>query len=135
VALVVLDPIHQSVEWINAGHPAPLIISPTDPPQELGVTGPLLSTLGGNWRAESMALKPDELIVLCTDGITESHDGDGEQLENEGLISLVTASRIAGASAPADVVAHVLAAARDRARDWDRDDVTLVVATLDSLPG
>jgi len=130
VALVILDPIHNSVEWINAGHPAPLIIGPAGEPRELDVTGPLLSTLGGSWRSESCALAAGDLVVVCTDGITESHDAGGEQLEQEGLIALMSQAKTAGVSAPAEVVAHVLAAARDRAADWERDDVTLVVATL-----
>lgn len=134
VALVILDPIHGRVEWINAGHPAPLIIGQTGTPRELEVTGPLLSTLGGNWRSESSALAPGELVVVCTDGITESHDGGGEQLELDGLSALIAQAKAAGISAPAEVVAHVLAAARDRATDWDRDDVTLVVAALNEPP-
>jgi CHASE3 domain sensor protein len=134
VALVILDPIHQRVEWINAGHPAPLIIGPTGTPRELEVTGPLLSTLGGNWRSESIEFAPGELVVVCTDGITESHDGDGSQLDQDGLSSLIAQAKTAGIWAPAEVVAHVLAAARDRATDWDRDDVTLVVAALNEPP-
>lgn len=130
VTILILDPIHRNVEWINAGHPAPLIISPIGTTRELGVTGPLLSTLGGNWRSDTAALVDSELVVAWSDGITESHDEDGEQLEAAGLVSLISQARAADLSAPCDVVAHVLAAARNRATDWGRDDITLVIATL-----
>ncbi len=134
VALVIVDPNTRSVEWINAGHPAPLIIGSDGSAFELGVTGPLLSTLGGNWRSDSVGIDHGDLIVVCTDGITESHDADGDQLEEAGLVTLIDHARKSGNSTPQAVVAHVLAAARNRATDWDRDDVTLVAAQLQALP-
>ncbi len=130
VVIVVLDPMGKSVEWVNAGHPEPMILNPDGLRHSLLVTGPLLSTLGGNWQSATTTLADDELIVAWTDGITESHDATGDQLEEDGLLALIEQARQERITQPAKLVPQVLAAARNRSTDWDRDDVTLVIAAL-----
>ena len=72
-------------------------------------------------------LEPGAALLMWTDGLTESRDAAGEELGDDGLQALV-ASALDAERTSAGVVAHVLAAARARAVDWRRDDVTLVVA-------
>ena len=43
---------------MNARHLPPMIISPDGSYRELGMTGPLMSELGGAWRSETIKLGP-----------------------------------------------------------------------------
>ena len=129
VAVVAIDPVEAKIEWLNAGH-LPPFIQLSEGSLELGVTGPLLSTLGGQWSTETADLGPEDLLIMCTDGITESHDERGEQLDESGLSAFVRTATADEANGLPEVVAQVVALARARAVDWDRDDATLVAARL-----
>lgn len=128
-AIVVMDPATGSIEWANAGHLPPIVLSSSGTHQELDVTGPLMSTLGGAWTSKTLELKPRDLVILWTDGITESKDREGEQLELEGLVELATTAMKRDPE-PEQIVEAVLAEARNRSVDWRRDDVTLIVGTF-----
>jgi sigma-B regulation protein RsbU (phosphoserine phosphatase) len=111
------------VSWANAGHHAPLILD--EGATELVATGPLLSVLGGEWSTQHTHLGPGAALLLWTDGLTESHDADGLELGDDGLRALLQDARLAE-DGSRGLVQHILAAARARATDWRRDDVTLV---------
>lgn len=125
-AVVVVDPATGVVHWANAGHHPPWIVT-GGLTVDLAATGPLLSILGGEWTTAQTHLEPGAALLMWTDGLTESRDAAGEELGDDGLQALV-ASALDAERTSAGVVAHVLAAARARAVDWRRDDVTLVVA-------
>ncbi|MFN8129242.1 MAG: SpoIIE family protein phosphatase [Candidatus Nanopelagicales bacterium] len=125
-AVVVLNPATGMVHWANAGHHPPWIMN-GDVTVELVSTGPLLSILGGEWSTQQTQLEPGAALVMWTDGLTESSDDQRTELGDEGLRALVAAA-LGAEDTSAGVVAHILAAARARAVDWRRDDVTLVVA-------
>lgn len=120
---VVIDPRTGLLLWANAGHHAPWLISAAL--TELVPTGPMMSVLGGEWTNHSTQLEPGAMLGLWTDGLIESHDVDGEELGEEGLKHLVY-SALSVEETSAGFVRHVLAAARSRAVDWQRDDVTMV---------
>lgn len=122
VALV-LDPDTGLLMWANAGHHAPWLVSAAL--TELVPTGPLLSVLGGSWINHSTQLEPGAMLAMWTDGLVESHDAEREELGDEGLRRLVYGA-LATEDTAAGFVKHVLAAARSRAVDWRRDDVTMV---------
>lgn len=127
---VVIDPRTRSVEWVNAGHLPPLIVTPAGASRSLGITGPLMSTLGGSWTSATTELGDGDLIVMWTDGVTESRDAAGEELEESGLLAFIAAARAAGDTDPQEIVRQVLSAGRDRAVNWGSDDRTLIVGTI-----
>ncbi|MGV1036414.1 MAG: PP2C family protein-serine/threonine phosphatase [Candidatus Nanopelagicales bacterium] len=129
---VVIDPTYKQIEWVNAGHLSPLIISDVGDRFELGTTGPLLSSLGGTWRSETAGFDDHHTMVMWTDGITEARDEAGEQLEDEGIHELVAQLLAAAGTSSQELVQSVMAAARSRATEdqWKRDDVTLIAARL-----
>ena len=124
-AVVTVDVTTGQLLWVNAGHHPPIIVNPHGTVRELKPTGPLLSWIGGPWQLGEQHLAEDEVLFCFSDGLVESHDSSGEELESRGLISMLSEETQRGSSM-ADTVESVLAAARDRAKDWDRDDVTLV---------
>lgn len=131
VAIVIIDPHQKQVEWVNAGHIAPALLNASGQHRNLEVTGPLLSTLGGTWTSKKALMADDDILLLWTDGISESHDADGTELEeSEGVIPMVASVRSLGAVSPKQLVPAVLARARNRAVDWRRDDVTLIAVRL-----
>ena len=143
VAVAVVDPGSGEVEWANAGHHPPLLLRDADgngrpdagePVEHLVPTGPLLSSLGGSWVSHRTVLGPGEVLVAWTDGLTESHDLAGVELGEDGLLDLLDTARhgrhgVDAAVDPVELVERVMAAARRRAVDWRRDDVTLVVVS------
>jgi serine phosphatase RsbU (regulator of sigma subunit)/CHASE3 domain sensor protein len=115
------------VRWINAGHHEALLVDPDGSVvEELGPTGPILSWLGGAWGIGTTVLPPDHSLLLYSDGLVESHDGAGEELGVEQLRQWLRQAP-ADQRAPAELVGWLLGKARERAVDWHRDDVTMVV--------
>lgn len=128
-AVAVLDPSDGALAWANAGHHPPLLIRASGEVVELAPTGPLLSWLGGPWQIRNVHVSPGDVVLLYSDGLVESHDADGEQLGVAGLLQLATQVRKADPGG-APLVRRLLALARERAIDWERDDVTLVALSL-----
>lgn len=125
--VVVLDPVGEKLSWANAGHPAPLLYTPTTggAPEwlELEPTGPLLSFFDGEWDEQTAPFRPGQLLLGYTDGLTEARDPDGRQFEVTGILQAL--GELPAASPVAAVVA-CMAAVRSHAVDLRRDDVTVV---------
>ncbi|MSV73444.1 MAG: SpoIIE family protein phosphatase, partial [Actinobacteria bacterium] len=85
---------------------------------------------GGQWTRRTESLHIGDVLFVWSDGLVESHDAEGVELGDAGLNRLIDAAMQEG-STPSEIVAHVLAAARGRAVDWRRDDVTLAAVARD----
>lgn len=71
----------------------------------------------------------DDVLLAFSDGLVESHNAAREELEAAGLVELFRGATADGAD-PDEAVRRTMAQARARAIDWERDDVTLVVLSL-----
>lgn len=129
VAVVCVDPSTGALRWANGGHHPPLLLSADGRERELARTGPLLSWLGGPWRVETATMSRDDVLLAFSDGLVESHNAAREELEAAGLVELFRGATADGAD-PDEAVRRTMAQARARAIDWERDDVTLVVLSL-----
>jgi sigma-B regulation protein RsbU (phosphoserine phosphatase) len=125
--LVVVEPDRKRVRWVNAGHPPALLVSASGETRELAPTGPLVSSISLGWTVEELPIGPDDLLVMCTDGILEARDADGEELGEEGVREVLVNLR---RRTPAEAVEEVVEAARRFAVDVRRDDVTCVALAL-----
>ena len=125
---IVIDTNSRTVEWVNAGHLPPMVIDRNGEFRELSTSGLLLSTLGGGWASSTTELDSSDLIVMWTDGITESRDESGNELEASGLRRLIANARSHGRGTPEQIVRSVLADGRSRAVNWGSDDRTLIIA-------
>ncbi len=138
VVVVFIDPVKGSVRWVNAGHPPPFVLREDESITELHPTGPLLCSLGGEWHVESAWMGGADLLLCHSDGLLESRDKHGEQLDDEGLQELgreaIRARPLNSTIEPAEVVAYVLAGARERATNWRTDDITLIAARRTTKP-
>lgn len=115
-----------SVEICNAGHCPPLVVRD-------GIVAPVNSTgypvglVGGDHSYDScrLQLEPGESLVLYSDGVTETFDGDGRSYGLEGLTSVLARSRQAGPAALAAACLSDLAGFRNSAPQ--QDDLTILV--------
>lgn len=120
----VLDPKTGVVDYANAGHVPPLVVSST------GVTT-LRSTdmvVGlfphAQYRNQTMKLEPGDSLVLFTDGVTEAENDKEEQLGLTSVADLLQPFHGRSADAILSAIeAHVLAFAGDVTMG---DDVTLL---------
>jgi hypothetical protein len=115
------------LQWINAGHPAPLILRGTSlvqpprcpPSRPLGLqdTKPACC---------ETRLEPGDRLLLYTDGITEARSPAGEFFGEQRLADFVSAAVAAGEPAPETVrqlMRHVLTHQADQLQD----DASIVV--------
>ena len=69
----VIDPVQQTLDVVNAGHPPPLVISPQGEPDYLPLQGGL--ALGASpvvsYRTETHAFPTGSTVLLYTDGLVE----------------------------------------------------------------
>lgn len=134
LAVVVVDPAAGALHWLNAGHEEPFLRRATGEVERLAATGPLVGSLitepDSSWSVRSTAFARGDLVVLCTDGLTEARNAAGHQL---GDTTVATVLR----EGPPDPVAMVRAlylAVEDHGADWQRDDVTILAADTTCRP-
>jgi serine phosphatase RsbU (regulator of sigma subunit) len=129
--LAELDSRTGSLRWVNAGHPAPLLLRggrvvralETDarPPLGLG------DLLGGPVPEPAVEqLEPGDIVLLYTDGVTEARSPSGEFFGVERLGDLVIRHLAGGLAAPETLrrVVRELLAHHD---DQLTDDATLLM--------
>ncbi|MEV7280832.1 PP2C family protein-serine/threonine phosphatase [Streptomyces sp. NPDC093111] len=130
LVIAVLDPRGRRLAWLNAGHEIVLLRRADGTVDELGTTGPVVGPFitdpDGMWDVHDCSLAPGDLVVLATDGLTDARDRTGVMLGRDAVITTV-----AGAGAdPRAVVGALYRAIEDHGADWDRDDVSILAATV-----
>ncbi len=126
--LVVVDPQARQVSWINAGHPPALLVSRDgDVIVELHPTGPLISSVTSGWEVDTAPITRRDMLLVCTDGVLEARNRDGEEFGAEGVLGVLRRLR---RWSPQEAVAECSEAVRQFAVDVRRDDVTFVAVAL-----
>lgn len=78
------------LQWVNAGHPAPLLIRDHRVIQALDSPGTLPVGFGGDTPQISMRqLQRGDRVLFYTDGVVEEHKTGGEQFGEERLIATI----------------------------------------------
>jgi len=87
----VLDTKAGKLTYTNAGHNHPFVYRPgRKNPQELHVGGMILGAIKGASYSEGKAqLKTGDILVLYSDGVTETRNSDGELFGTERLYEIV----------------------------------------------
>jgi sigma-B regulation protein RsbU (phosphoserine phosphatase) len=126
-----IDPAARTLRWVRAGHEPALMFEPgADGFRELGGEGMALGVTD-EVAYRDYALTgwgPGAVIVIGTDGITESRSPAGELFGADRVRELVRAN----AHLPAEQIqaAVIRAVERFRADGPQEDDITLVVVKL-----
>lgn len=126
----VFDPATGRIEFVNAGHPPPILKRANGTFEELAATGFMLGVVDDAQYAtgQPVVLERGDMLFCLTDGIPECHVGEDELFGMERVKQVLLASP--GCSARADLEA-VANAVREMATKID-DDLT-AVALLRSI--
>ena len=123
------DPRSRQLSYVNAGHVPPVVLRKSAAACQvfrLESGGPVIGLLRqGRYQRDSFRLKPRDLIVLFTDGVSESMNTRNEEWGKDRLIELAETCFGLPAS---EVMTRILAAAEAFAAGAPQhDDMTLVV--------
>lgn len=124
--ILAIDPIGNTVSWLNAGHHPAILVTQDKEAALCEPTGPLISSLGGTWTVRSRYFRPGDVLVAFTDGLVESRNADGDELESSMVSQFIRGLDSWVREDPEELITRLLAQVRHRAADWRRDDVTLV---------
>jgi CHASE3 domain sensor protein len=124
--VLVVDPAAGRLSWVNAGHHPAILVTEDKESSLCEPTGPLVSALGGAWETRSRAFGRGDVVVAFTDGLVESRNSGGDELESSVVSTFVRGLDAPVRENPDELVARLLAQVRHRAADWRRDDVTVV---------
>jgi sigma-B regulation protein RsbU (phosphoserine phosphatase) len=128
----ILDPRTGQLTYCNAGHNPHCILRVEDRQiQTLSKTGMALGAMPGvSWEQRAVHLARGHMLVLYTDGVTDTHNEGGAFFDQERLLDVVQAY----AGRPAHEVRDNLLRAVQRftGEASQFDDITLVIAVRDA---
>ncbi|WP_399122367.1 PP2C family protein-serine/threonine phosphatase [Streptomyces sp. N2A] len=127
-----LDAVTGVLQWVNCGHPPPLLIrakrvldgvldSPPQPP--IGLVGQLAPAAR---KVYETTLEPGDCVLLYTDGVVEARDADGAEFGLDRFTDFIIRSSAAG-QLPAEVLRLLIHAILDYQRHQLRDDATILL--------
>lgn len=133
MAVLVIDPMEQTLDLALAGHMAPLIGEggvfrplPSEPQLVLGVQA------GETYPTERYPLSPGSLLILYTDGVIDAWNPQGRRFQLAGVEQALAAARPTTAGGALTAITSALdhfRAGRDLA-----DDLTLVAVQAATVP-
>jgi serine phosphatase RsbU (regulator of sigma subunit) len=121
-----LDPRSHQLTYINAGHNSPLLARASGEVTRLDIGGfPVGITPFGDYREGWVEIEPGDVMVIYSDGVTESLDEEGEEFGEARLIEIVQKNRGRGAAGIRDRIDEALTKFVGRASAVD--DLTIVI--------
>lgn len=123
----VLDAGTRSLQYCNAGHLSPVVITLDGEWTHLENTGALLGVFPDwKYRDSNLQLKQGDSLVLFTDGITEATSDDGEEFGEERIAGAVRSPQRLSA---AELQSRLLQSVKEFCNSAMRDDATLLVVS------
>ena len=85
----------RALRYVNAGHVPPVVIHADGSQEWLEIGGMVVGLLpDARYDCGSVALGKDDLLIACTDGITEAMDAEGNEYTRERLADSVSKCRM-----------------------------------------
>jgi FixJ family two-component response regulator len=124
-----LDIESKRLVYANAGHNAPVVVRENGTILRLETGGSVLGPFP-DWRFEQgeVELNSGDRVLLFTDGITEVRNANGEEFEEERLISLLIANRHLDAAALQTIVMQTVG---EFSGGEFQDDATLIALSVE----
>jgi serine phosphatase RsbU (regulator of sigma subunit) len=123
-----IDTERMRIDYCNAGHNPPLLRHHDNEIETLGEGGPVLGILpAATYACGTAELRPQDCLVLYTDGITEAVNSQDEEFGEERLKALLSHRD----GSPDQFRDEIVAAVSQFSNGIFHDDVTLLVTTLD----
>jgi sigma-B regulation protein RsbU (phosphoserine phosphatase) len=129
----VLEPKEKMMTYCNAGHNPPLVVRADGSVERLPVLGTVLGMLPElGYEERTCSFGPGDLLVVFSDGVTESESPAGEEYGDEHLAEWLVVNR---KSSAAELVEGILGEV-DKFTDGAPaiDDVTVLVARYRENP-
>jgi serine phosphatase RsbU (regulator of sigma subunit)/catechol 2,3-dioxygenase-like lactoylglutathione lyase family enzyme len=122
----VYDDRTSELEYANCGHNAALVFRADGSLERLNSTSTVIG-LFPRWECATqfVTLRPNDLLVIYTDGVTESLDHTYEEFGEERLVEVVLQNR---ELAPQPLMAAIVDEVRAFSPHEQHDDITLIVA-------
>jgi len=117
----------RNLRYVNAGHVPPVVIRADGRVEWLEAGGMIVGILPDvQFESATLALGPGDLLVACTDGITEAMDADGTEFSKQRLARLVSGMREHG---PDEIMSNILAEVETHSRDgmYEDDRILMVM--------
>jgi len=120
----ILDPVNNTLSFLNAGHNPPLLVKPDGAVQYLEPSGTMIGAFDfSDWQQETVKIGVGDLLLVFTDGVVEA-DCRGEYYGLERLQELVCKHRDIPLSELSD---HIMNDVESFAAGTPRsDDITLL---------
>jgi sigma-B regulation protein RsbU (phosphoserine phosphatase) len=128
--LATLDEGGRQLRYVNAGHVPPAVIRANGTCEWLTEGGMVVGLLPEQeYECGELTLSKDDLLVACTDGITEAMDASGNEFGRAKLAELVARFR---ALMPQEILDGVLEAVNAHARGgiYEDDRILMVLKAL-----
>jgi len=128
---LIIDPIKMNLQYVRAGHDPAIFYDPNkDTFEELGGMGMALG-VDKNWNVKAYtktALKNGQIIFLCTDGIWEARNLQGEMFGKEPIYDIIRNNSSLSANEILDAMIESLKSFQKGAKI--EDDITLVIIKI-----
>ncbi|HTQ62992.1 MAG TPA: GAF domain-containing SpoIIE family protein phosphatase [Candidatus Solibacter sp.] len=128
--LALVDAGGRSLRYVNAGHVPPAVIRADGQVEWLNVGGMIVGLLPDvEFESGKVALGTGDLLVACTDGITEAMDAAGTEFGRPRLAELVTRLR---RGTPGEIMRGVLDEVEKHSRGgvYEDDRILMVMKAL-----
>lgn len=126
----ILDSAARRLTYTNAGHNPPLIARHDGSCMKLEAGGAVLGIFPDlSYEEEVVDLSPGDCLVICTDGITEAADSNGDEFGEERLIAILREGRPVAATDLRDAIMRSVA---QFCREDFADDATLLTVAVDA---
>jgi len=125
--LGVLDAELRTLTFVNCGHLPPLLVRGDEEPEVIELfTGSIVvgGTQRPNYNQKTIGLRPGDLIVAYTDGITEARNRKREEFGVRRMVDVIREYRDAS---PAELAGEIAAAANRFSGNAKGDDETVFV--------
>lgn len=127
----ILDVPARTFRYVSAGHNPPILFHRDGSLELLEKGGLILGIMKTTvpYEEGSVTLLPDDLLVLYTDGVSESMSAEGEEWGEEKLVSLVKRNL---ADDPEATISRVVDAVKEHSKNAPQsDDITMVVVKME----
>ena len=133
-AHVVINASTGDVEYVNAGHPPPLIFRNGGGIARLEAAGPMLGFAEDTrYEVTSTRLERGETLLMYTDGATEIFDAENSELSESGLLKLLSEQDLSKGEAALKNIEESLLKYSNRLRL--PDDLTLISVHVPARAG
>ena len=122
--LGILDPRTGALDYVNAGHEAPVIFRADGSRERLGLSGGVVGLFAGiPFRCQRARLESGDLLFAYSDGVNEAKSPSGEQFSDERILDRRVPDS-AGAAKFLDTISGQIA--RFRGDAAQSDDITMI---------